>query len=117
MAYIDTARKVIAKANEDPCPLVLPLRGVINIEVGSFSGKVSPGECVVVQVGQMHHFDADTQARFVVADLHELPVWGRGLYLMSVIATHGGTFVFGLHKYQCCTVYGIGSDVFRLSLF
>ncbi|WED23679.1 helix-turn-helix domain-containing protein [Vibrio sp. JC009] len=53
--------------------LVLPLRGVINIEVGSFSGKVTPGECVVVKSGEMHHFDADSEARFVVADLDNLP--------------------------------------------
>ncbi|MDD8060794.1 helix-turn-helix domain-containing protein [Shewanella metallivivens] len=53
--------------------LVLPLRGVINIEVGSFIGKVTPGECVVVKTGKMHHFDADSEARFVVADLTTLP--------------------------------------------
>ncbi len=53
--------------------LVLPLRGVINIEVGAFAGKVTPGECVVVKAGEMHHFDADTQAKFVVADMDTLP--------------------------------------------
>lgn len=53
--------------------LVLPLRGVINIEVGTFSGKVTPGECVVVKSNEIHHFNADTEARFVVADLDNLP--------------------------------------------
>lgn len=54
--------------------LVLPLRGVINIALDSFTGKVKPGECVVVKAGIMHHFDADAQAKFVVADLDRLPV-------------------------------------------
>lgn len=53
--------------------LVLPLRGVINICVGSFSGKVAPGECVVVKTNEAHLFTADTEARFVVADMDKLP--------------------------------------------
>lgn len=53
--------------------LVLPLRGVINIRVGSFNGKVAPGECVVVKINEEHLFAADTEARFVVADMHSLP--------------------------------------------
>lgn len=53
--------------------LVLPLRGAINIEVESYKGKVTPGECVVVKAGEMHHFDAETEARFVVADCAQLP--------------------------------------------
>jgi hypothetical protein len=27
---------------------VLPIKGVINIDVGVFSGKVAPGECVLI---------------------------------------------------------------------
>jgi hypothetical protein len=54
--------------------LVLPLRGVINIRVGSFNGKVAPGECVVVKINEEHLFTADTEARFVVADMQSLPV-------------------------------------------
>ncbi|SHO55108.1 helix-turn-helix domain-containing protein [Vibrio quintilis] len=53
--------------------LVLPLRGVINMEVGAFQGKVIPGECVVVMSGEMHYFSAQEEAKFVVADLSQLP--------------------------------------------
>lgn len=53
--------------------LVLPLRGVINIELAGFSGKVAPGECVVIQAGELHHFTSETEARFVVADMFSLP--------------------------------------------
>ncbi len=53
--------------------LVLPLRGVINIELGNYSGKVAPGECVVIPEGELHHFTANTEARFVVADMDVLP--------------------------------------------
>ena len=53
--------------------LVLPLRGVINIEVDTYSGKVAPGECVVIKPNQVHHFTANSHARFVVADMCILP--------------------------------------------
>ena len=53
--------------------LVLPLRGVINIDVEGYTGKVTPSECVIIKKGNMHHFTADAQARFVVADMDELP--------------------------------------------
>lgn len=53
--------------------LVLPLRGVINIRVGSFNGKVAPGECVIVKAEEEHLFTAESEARFVVADMHNLP--------------------------------------------
>lgn len=53
--------------------LVLPLRGVINISVGDFKGKVAPGECVVVKANEAHLFTANTEARFVVADMLSLP--------------------------------------------
>ena len=53
--------------------LVLPLRGVINIRVGNFDGKVAPGECVVVKARENHLFTADAEARFVVADMQSLP--------------------------------------------
>jgi len=53
--------------------LVLPLFGVINIEVGSFNGKVRPGECVIVKAEEVHYFAAEEQAKFVVADLATLP--------------------------------------------
>ncbi|MBU2923613.1 AraC family transcriptional regulator [Colwellia sp. 4_MG-2023] len=53
--------------------LVLPLRGVINISVGNFSGKVAPSECVVVKANEEHLFTADSEARFVVVDMESLP--------------------------------------------
>lgn len=53
--------------------LVLPLRGVINIQVGNFNGKISPGECVVVKANEAHLFTANEHARFVVADMQTLP--------------------------------------------
>lgn len=53
--------------------LVLPLRGVIDIDVESFTGKVTPGECVVVRCEEVHHFASNSSAKFVVADLHDLP--------------------------------------------
>ncbi len=53
--------------------LVLPLRGVINIRVGDFNGKVTPGECVIVKAGEAHLFTAESNARFVVADMPKLP--------------------------------------------
>jgi AraC-like DNA-binding protein len=53
--------------------LVLPLFGVINIELASYSGKVAPGECVIIKQGQMHYFTANKEAKFVVADMSDLP--------------------------------------------
>lgn len=53
--------------------LVLPLRGVINIQVGSFSGKVAPRECVIVRAQEPHLFSAEPLARFIVADMDSLP--------------------------------------------
>ncbi|MBU3004482.1 AraC family transcriptional regulator [Paraglaciecola arctica] len=53
--------------------LVLPLRGAINIELASYSGKVAPGECVIIKQGEMHHFTANKEAKFVVADMADLP--------------------------------------------
>ncbi|MEL0628053.1 AraC family transcriptional regulator [Psychromonas aquatilis] len=53
--------------------LVLPLRGVINITVENFNGKVAPGECVIVKRDQQHLFTANSEARFVVADMQQLP--------------------------------------------
>lgn len=53
--------------------LVLPVMGGINIEVADFSGKVLPGEGVVVKAEQTHYFTSEPKARFVVADLNHLP--------------------------------------------
>lgn len=53
--------------------LVLPLHGSIDIKVGEYAGKVSLGDCVVIKAGQRHDFRADEAARFIVADLDQLP--------------------------------------------
>ncbi|MGR6871307.1 helix-turn-helix domain-containing protein [Pseudomonas sp. HK3] len=53
--------------------LVLPLKGSIDITVGTFNGNVSLRECVIIKSHQNHLFKADTQARFVVADMDKLP--------------------------------------------
>ncbi|WP_341660879.1 AraC family transcriptional regulator [Vibrio sp.] len=52
--------------------LVLPIAGVIDIELESYVGSVSVGECVVIPAGVCHHFRAHESARFIVADLNEL---------------------------------------------
>ena len=53
--------------------LVLPLRGVINIEVEGYVGKVTPSECVVVKANEKHHFNAEENAKFIVVDTERLP--------------------------------------------
>ncbi|USD58993.1 helix-turn-helix domain-containing protein [Vibrio sp. SCSIO 43140] len=53
--------------------LVLPIQGNIHIDMDGFLGKVSVGECVVIPKGVAHGFNADEAARFIVADLDELP--------------------------------------------
>ncbi|WP_332248848.1 hypothetical protein [Psychromonas ingrahamii] len=53
--------------------LVLPIQGGINIELDGYQGKVSVGECVVIQSGKRHHFRANEAARFIVADIDKLP--------------------------------------------
>jgi len=53
--------------------LVLPLHGVIEIQVGNFTGHVSQGDCIVIKSGQQHAFKAEEHARFLVVDLDNLP--------------------------------------------
>ncbi|ANW25984.1 AraC family transcriptional regulator [Vibrio coralliilyticus] len=53
--------------------LVLPILGTIIIELEGYQGKVSVGECVVIQANTFHHFRAKEAARFIVADLNTLP--------------------------------------------
>ena len=53
--------------------IVLPLRGVINIHVDDFSGKVAPRECVVIRANEKHLFAAEREARFFIADMRNLP--------------------------------------------
>ncbi|RBW46532.1 AraC family transcriptional regulator [Psychromonas sp. B3M02] len=53
--------------------LVLPIIGTIIIELEGYTGKVSVGECVVIPAQVFHLFKADESARFIVADLNQLP--------------------------------------------
>tara|TARA_R110001583_G_scaffold2831_2_gene19685 strand:- start:16165 stop:16887 length:723 start_codon:yes stop_codon:yes gene_type:complete len=53
--------------------LVLPILGTIIIELDGYQGKVSVGECVVIQSDTFHLFRANEAARFIVADLNLLP--------------------------------------------
>lgn len=53
--------------------IVLPLRGAINIEVEDYIGKVTPKECVIVKSQKTHYFNAEENAKFIVADTASLP--------------------------------------------
>ena len=53
--------------------LVLPIRGHLDIQVGSHHGTVVTGECVIIRPGESHLFHAKDAARFIVADLDYLP--------------------------------------------
>lgn len=53
--------------------LVLPLHGTIDISVGSYSGLVGVGDCVIIQAEQLHRFSANEAARFMVVDCNYLP--------------------------------------------
>jgi len=57
----------------DHYQLVLPLQGSIEITTAGASDRVGPGRCVIVTAGTEHSFAADERARFLVADLDELP--------------------------------------------
>jgi len=53
--------------------VVVPVHGQINIRIDDFDGLVSSGHCVVIKPGVRHAFSANENARFLVADLHDLP--------------------------------------------
>ena len=53
--------------------IVVPLRGSIEISLNKFDGAVAVGHCVIIQKHVNHSFKAKSQARFLVADLEELP--------------------------------------------
>jgi AraC-like DNA-binding protein len=53
--------------------IVVPLRGAIGISLKGFDGSIPVGHCVIIQKGVDHSFKAKNQARFLVADLFELP--------------------------------------------
>ena len=53
--------------------IVLPLHGVIEINVNGIQGAVGSGQTVIIQKGIEHSFQAQEESRFLVADLAELP--------------------------------------------
>ena len=59
--------------------IVVPLRGAIEISLNEFDGAVAVGHCVIIQKDVNHSFRAKEQARFLVADLRELPESARSV--------------------------------------
>lgn len=59
--------------------IVVPLRGAIEISLNDFSGSIAVGHCVIIQKYVDHSFRAKKHARFLVADLVELPDAARSL--------------------------------------
>lgn len=53
--------------------LVLPLRGSISLTIKEHTCRVISGECAVILAHQYHSFTADSEAKFIVADIDELP--------------------------------------------
>ena len=53
--------------------IVVPLRGSIEISLNEFDGSIAVGNCVIIQKNVDHSFKANKHARFLVADLYELP--------------------------------------------
>ena len=53
--------------------IVVPLRGAIDISLNDFEGSIAVGHCVIVRKQVEHSFRAQKQARFLVADLLDLP--------------------------------------------
>lgn len=59
--------------------IVVPLRGSIEMRLHDFESVIAVGQCVIVRQGQEHSFQAKKQARFLVADLRELPASASSL--------------------------------------
>ena len=53
--------------------IVVPLRGSIEISLNSFDGAIAVGHCVIIRKNVDHSFKANKKARFLVADLLDLP--------------------------------------------
>ena len=53
--------------------LVFPLRGSINVQTEQHTGYVDIGQCLIIKQNDVHAFKAHENARFIVADLFELP--------------------------------------------
>lgn len=96
--------------------LVLPIQGSISIELDGYKGKVSVGECVVIQSGKQHHFRANEAARFIVADINELP--GNLLFSAHVVFAIMAPLRSYLHFIENQLEYqvdqSIEQDVFQL---
>ncbi len=59
--------------------VVVPLRGAIDISLNEFDGSIAVGHCVIIQKNVDHAFKAQPDARFLVADLRELPESARAV--------------------------------------
>lgn len=53
--------------------LVMPLHGNITLEINGEKQIIGPRRCAVIYQGELHRFAADECARFLVADLWQLP--------------------------------------------
>ncbi|CAM3769184.1 AraC family transcriptional regulator [Pseudoalteromonas mariniglutinosa] len=65
--------RTIQSHQHDYHQLVLPLYGYIEIEVANVAARVGVGQCIVIKKKQLHAFKSDENARFIVADLDNLP--------------------------------------------
>lgn len=53
--------------------LVFPIQGTLSIYMDGYDGVIGVGECLIIRENTMHRFTANEQARFIVADLDNLP--------------------------------------------
>ncbi|REL30847.1 AraC family transcriptional regulator [Thalassotalea euphylliae] len=53
--------------------LVLPLHGNIELDIANDKQTIGPKCCAIIYQGELHSFAADECARFLVADLTDLP--------------------------------------------
>lgn len=70
---------VVATHSHQFHQIVVPLRGAIEISLNEFHGSVAVGHCVIIQKNVTHSFKAKKGARFLVADLQELPESARSV--------------------------------------
>ena len=59
--------------------VVVPLQGVILINLDNQHGELPAGHCVVIKKNVVHSFRAKQEARFLVADLCDLPDSAKSL--------------------------------------
>ena len=57
----------------DYCQLVLPISGYIDICVSGEQALIGPKQCAIINKNELHEFSAQQQAKFLVADIQELP--------------------------------------------